>query len=113
LRLSYANVIIHHEIFTSVINVRSPPRLHPNGRRYVPIREVGQAHGHVCEIPSRCYRASDAYIKPWEGTDTLVTVEHVERASNEFDGEGLLYDIDTQWCLLPHGDAYKDSEQYY
>ena len=94
-------------------NVRNPPRLHPNGRRCIPIREVGQAHGHVCEIPSHCYRAADAYIKPWKDANTLVTVEHMEMASNQFDGEGLLYDIDTQWGLLPHGGAYEDSEQYY
>lgn len=90
-----------------------PARLHPNGKRCVPIREVAEVHGHVCEIPSHCYSAAGAYVKPWKGANTLVTVEHIERASDQFDGEGLLYDIDTQWGHLPHGGAYGDSEEYY
>ena len=36
---------------------------------------------------------------------SMVTPEQVRRASDQWDAEGLLEDIDTQWGVIPEGGA--------
>jgi hypothetical protein len=56
-------------------------------------------HGHYEEIPRRCYHGARS------GYQSLVTTEDVQAASDQFDGEGILHDIDTQWGMIPGGGA--------
>ncbi|KAG6888585.1 hypothetical protein C0995_007267 [Termitomyces sp. Mi166 len=44
-------------------------------------------------------------VKPQHNTDN--------DSFDEEDLRGLLYDIDTQWGLLPGGGAYKESNHYF
>lgn len=95
------------------INSSNPIEPHPDGKNFIPIEDVALVYGHVCEIPYSCYKCIHAFHGRWRGRRTMVTAQDVQRASDQFDGEGILEDIDTQWGLLPHGGAYKESEQYY
>lgn len=36
-----------------------------------------------------------------------------EDEDDEDDARSVLYDVDTQWGLMPGGGAYKDSDHYY
>ncbi|TDL24752.1 hypothetical protein BD410DRAFT_837679 [Rickenella mellea] len=81
-----------------------PP--HPNGQHRIPIRSVAEVYGHIDEIPLAVYRRAGI-------TANLVTSRDVQRASDQWDGEGILHDIDTQWGMMPHGGAYKESNFYY
>jgi hypothetical protein len=74
----------------------SPPQLHPNGKYYIQIKEVGQIHGHICEVPPHCYRVRSAYLPLWKGSNIRVLMEHVEKVSYPVDGEGPLHDIDAR-----------------
>ncbi|KAH8807023.1 hypothetical protein DL96DRAFT_1629524 [Flagelloscypha sp. PMI_526] len=75
-----------------------PQRLHPNGQRKIKISHVKQVYGDVVEIPYHCYGAGSK-------GNTLVTPEQVASASDQFDAEGILEDIDTQWGSIPQGGA--------
>lgn len=86
---------------------------HPNGKNFIKIDDVANVYDDVCEIPRHCYETQEVFQGRWKGGRTLVSAADVQQASNQFDGEGLLEDIDTQWGLFPHGGAYKDSDEYY
>lgn len=62
------------------------------------------------------------------GLNTLVSPKQVRKAlarkaqednrnlndrDDQDDARSILYDIDTQWGLLPHGGAYKESDHFY
>ena len=66
------------------------------------IREVAEVYGDVCEIPIHCYTAVGVSTHRY-GSGTYVTPEDVRAASDQFDGEGILEDIDTQWGKIPEG----------
>jgi hypothetical protein len=72
------------------------------------VKDVAKVYGHKCEIPLRCYQA----VGVANSRNDFVTAEDVEQASRQWDGEGILYDIDTQWGAMPWGGAYSDSMQY-
>lgn len=63
------------------------------------------------EIPLQAYR--DAGVDVRRGRNSLVTPSDVERASDAWDAQGILHDIDTQWGMIPEGGAYQDSNHYY
>ena len=69
------------------------------------ICEVAEVYGHVREIPVPCYSAVGVRMStdPRHGRETYVTPEDVRAASDQFDGEGILEDIDTQWGLILEG----------
>ena len=90
-----------------------PPESHPNGEKYIKIKDVAKLHKHVCEIPAHCYEVTGAYRGQWRGWHTFVSKRDIERASDQWDGEGVIEDIDTAFGLLPHGGAYSDSFDYY
>ncbi|PSR74945.1 hypothetical protein PHLCEN_2v9434 [Hermanssonia centrifuga] len=76
------------------------PRTHPNGQKRIKILDVAKVYGDVVEVPLSCYKG----VK--RGWHTLVTPAQVEAASNQFDGAGILEDIDTQWGSKPEGGCY-------
>jgi hypothetical protein len=57
-----------------------------------------QVHGHVCEIPLDCYHGA-------RSGNSLVSTSDVDAASDQWDAEGVLEDIDTQWGMIPEGGA--------
>jgi hypothetical protein len=56
-------------------------------------------YGDCVEIPLSCYHGARS------GYQSLVTTRDVKAASDQFDGEGILEDIDTQWGMIPEGGA--------
>lgn len=70
--------------------------------------KVGPGAIHV--IPLRCYRGLG--VSRRRGGPIWVTKEEHDEASDQWDGESVLYEIDTQWGMLPMGGAYKDSLHY-
>jgi hypothetical protein len=72
------------------------------------VRDVKKRYGHTCEIPLHCYQIVGVASR----LSDYVTEADVEAASNYWDGEGALYDIDTQWGSMPYGGAYSDSRHY-
>jgi hypothetical protein len=86
-------------------------RVHPNGKRRIPLRSVAKTHGHVCEIPFEAY--DDAGVDLSRGWTSMVTVWDVEAACAAWNARGILHDIDTQWGLMPVGGAYTNSNYYY
>ncbi|ESK87666.1 hypothetical protein Moror_1888 [Moniliophthora roreri MCA 2997] len=83
-------------------------KLHPNGKRRIPIRDVEKVYGYG--FPLEAYRDAGLYNARHQ---TLVTPEDVEKASDAYDARGILHDVDTQWGLIPGGGAYKESNFYY
>lgn len=65
----------------------------------------------MCEIPIEAYR--HAGVRLPKGTASMVTMDDVDRASNDWDAMGILHDIDTQWGAIPGGGAYSDSNDYF
>ena len=86
-------------------------RLHPNGKRRIPLRSVAKTHGHVCEIPFEAY--DDAGVDLSRGWTSMVTVWDVEAACAAWNARGILHDIDTQWGLMPVNGVYTSSNYYY
>lgn len=72
------------------------------------VKDVARLYGHVCEIPLHCYRA----VGVADCQNDFVSKEDIEQASNQWDAEGIAYEIDTQWGAMPWGGAYSDSMQY-
>ena len=72
------------------------------------VRDVKRHYGHLCEIPLHCYQARGVASR----MSDYVTEADVELASDQWDGEGILYDIDTLGGEMPHGGAYSDSQHY-
>lgn len=60
-----------------------------------------RVYHNVHEIPIGAYARSGAIRNP--KPSTKVTPEQVDRASDQWDGEGILEDIDTQWGTVPQG----------
>ncbi|PWY88608.1 hypothetical protein BO94DRAFT_45492 [Aspergillus sclerotioniger CBS 115572] len=75
-----------------------PP--HPNGKRYIEIKEVRWVYHHIRAIPVRCYRLAGAYKGHWKGGITFVSAEDVENAKALMHGNG---GIDT-----PSSDGCRD-----
>ena len=59
------------------------------------MRSVAKTYRHVCEIPHAAYRAVGVNMA--RGGVSVVTVEDVEAASNDWDARSILYGIDMQW----------------
>jgi hypothetical protein len=70
-----------------------PP--HPNGEYWIRIRDVAEVHGHVCPIPAHLYARDSEH--------SYVSTDDVEYASDRWDAEGVLEDIDTQFGMFPEG----------
>ena len=94
-----------------------PPKSHPNGAVRIRIADVRTVYNHTPSLTLGDFRR--AGIRADQGVDTLATSSQVRRALNrrhqldeDDDARSVLYDIDTQWGLLPHGGAYKESERY-
>ena len=68
------------------------------------ISEVMGVYGDLVEVPLHCYRVAGADTNRW-GSSAYVTPRQVREASDRFDAEGALEDIDTQWGLIPEGGA--------
>jgi hypothetical protein len=81
------------------------------------------APGDMYAVPLSCYM--DAAFQDDDGYDEYgnnqqaaakfplwVTPEEHQQASDQWDGQSVLYDIDTQWGEMPWGGAYKDSLCY-
>ncbi|KZT64981.1 hypothetical protein DAEQUDRAFT_769220 [Daedalea quercina L-15889] len=92
-------------------NANNAGAKHPNGRAKIAIKDVQRVHGHVEEIPLQAYREANVNVN--RGWNTLVTADEVRDASDAYDARGILHDIDTQWGMLPHGGAYKESNHYF
>lgn len=86
---------------------------HSNFDLLIPISDVLAVYDHLIAIPEHCFRNTRAFEGKWRWHRTLVTAAHVKRASDQFDGEGIARDIDTQWGLITGGGAYKESDFYY
>jgi hypothetical protein len=56
-------------------------------------------------VPAKAGDSSDEYVSDDEYDGA--------RRSDEEDARSILYDIDTQWGMMPQGGAYKDSNHYY
>jgi hypothetical protein len=52
-------------------------------------------YGHHQHIPTRCYGKHNV--------DAYVSASNVQYASDKWDTEGILEDIDTQWGAVPGG----------
>ncbi|PYI05572.1 hypothetical protein BO78DRAFT_398090 [Aspergillus sclerotiicarbonarius CBS 121057] len=63
-----------------------PP--HPNGKRYIKIKDVRRVYNHIRPIPVKCYRPAGAYRGRWKGGVTFVTAEDVEMVLKPFNGKG-------------------------
>jgi hypothetical protein len=70
---------------------------HPNGEYWIRLRDVSEVYGHVCTIPFEYF-----YTR---STNDYVHAGDVRYASNQWDAEGILEDIDTQWGMIPEGGA--------
>ncbi|KAI1788118.1 hypothetical protein LXA43DRAFT_1097583 [Ganoderma leucocontextum] len=77
--------------------------VHPNGKARIAICDVQRVHGHVAEIPLDAYRTSGALARP--RPSSMVSPRQVQMASDQWDAEGILEDIDTQWGAMPAGGA--------
>ena len=77
--------------------------MHPNGKRKIAIRDVQRVYGDVAEIPLDAYMTSGALMRP--RPSSMVAPEQVQAASNRWDAESILEDIDTQWGCIPEGGA--------
>ncbi|OOF95371.1 hypothetical protein ASPCADRAFT_5899 [Aspergillus carbonarius ITEM 5010] len=84
-----------------------PP--HPNGKRYIKIKDVRRVYHHIRPIPVKCYTHVGAYNGRWKGGITFVSAEDVEnaKASMHVNQKGQDGDNDTVWS-----DTYQD-EYYY
>ncbi|RPD58923.1 hypothetical protein L227DRAFT_576565, partial [Lentinus tigrinus ALCF2SS1-6] len=80
-------------------NNRNTADLHPYGKRLIAIRDVQRVYQHGCEIPYRLY-----LMRGGKST-SMVTAQQVREASDRWDAESVLEDIDTQWGTLPNGGA--------
>ncbi|KAI0730959.1 hypothetical protein C8Q76DRAFT_793070 [Earliella scabrosa] len=77
------------------------PRLHPNGKRLIAIRDVKRVYGHAFAIPLEYFIGAAGRSEP--KPSTMVTPEQVEDALNGWDARSILEDIDTQWGAVPEG----------
>ncbi|RAL05334.1 uncharacterized protein BO80DRAFT_431286 [Aspergillus ibericus CBS 121593] len=68
------------------VNAAMYIRPHPNGKRYIKIRDVRRVYAHIKPIPIGCYRPAGAYKGKWKGAVTFVTAEDVEKAMKPFNG---------------------------
>jgi hypothetical protein len=68
---------------------------HPNGEYWIRVCDVSEVYGDVCPIPYRLLGDTNEYVDA--GT--------VRYASDQWDAEGILEDIDTQWGMIPEGGA--------
>ena len=81
---------------------RRAAELHPNGKARIAIRDVKQVYDNLYDIPLRVYETIGVQrARP----SSMVTPAQVRAASDQWDGEGILEDIDTQWGSLPQGGA--------
>ena len=87
----------------------STGKLHPNGQRLIPISSVAEVYACL-EIPLQTYRR--AGVKVTRGWKTMVTAAQVQAASDQWDGEGILEDIRTDWGGKPEGGTYNDLQDY-
>ncbi|PIL25301.1 hypothetical protein GSI_13190 [Ganoderma sinense ZZ0214-1] len=77
--------------------------VHPNGQAKIAIRDVQRVYGAALEIPLDVYRRSGALARP--RPSSMVTPKQVKMASDRWDAESVLEDIDTQWGTIPEGGA--------
>ncbi|KAF9020090.1 hypothetical protein BDZ89DRAFT_279219 [Hymenopellis radicata] len=71
----------------------------------VAIRDVKTVYGHILDIPLDAYRKAgvrDAHL------GSMVTRHQIERASDIWNAQRILDDIDTQWEMIPGGGAHSD-----
>jgi hypothetical protein len=77
-------------------------RLHPNGKRYIKIKEVKNVYDHLREIPLAAYGCWSQF--------SPVTPENVEAALDVLNSQSVLHEIDTRWGT--DCGVYKDSDFY-
>lgn len=53
------------------------------------VRDVQKKYGHICQIPLHCCIITES-ARSW---NDLVDEEDIHKASNQWDGEGLMEDI--------------------
>ena len=110
------SVTMTYPLMPSAADHRSPPGplvvrhvcsqntgVHPNGKAKIAIRDVRRVYGDLLEIPLDAYRTSGALARP--RPSSMVTPRQVQMASDRWDAEGILEDIDTQWGTIPGGGA--------
>jgi hypothetical protein len=68
---------------------------HPNGEYWIRVRDVSEVYGAVCPIPFELFHK--------RSTSDYVDADDVRYASDQWDAEGILEDIDTQWGMIPEG----------
>lgn len=70
---------------------------HPNGQYWIRVRDVANVHGDSIQVPLRCYP------KRIKGQNDWVSMDDVDQASDQYDGESIMHEIDTGFGICPGG----------
>ena len=78
-------------------------RLHPNGKRYIRIKDVKKVYNHFHEIPLAAYG--------FVGRISGVTPENVEAGLDVLASQNFFHETDDRWEITLHSGVYNTGKE--